>query len=67
MQDTFTYLIGSEFEITIDRPLGSAHPNFPDHIYPVNYGFIKGIKAGDGDDVDVFVLGIDKPVKSIKI
>lgn len=62
----YKHMLGKEFEITIDRPLGSAHPKFPDHIYPINYGYIEGIKAGDGDDIDVFVLEPDKPVESIK-
>ncbi|MFA7243760.1 MAG: inorganic diphosphatase [Patescibacteria group bacterium] len=59
--------LGREYNVTIDRPLGSAHPKYPDHIYPINYGYIEGIKAGDGDDIDVFVLGEDKPVESVQV
>lgn len=31
--------------------------------YPVNYGYIEGIIAPDGEEQDVYVLGIDHPVK----
>jgi len=57
-----TQFIGQKVNITIDRPLGSKHPKFGD-VYPVNYGYVKGIKAPDGEDVDAYVLGVDKPLK----
>ena len=46
----------------IDRPLGSAHPNHPDLIYPVNYGEVVGVHAPDGDWQDAYVLGVDTPL-----
>ena len=42
-------------EIVIDRPKGSAHPRFPEFIYPVDYGFLKGTIGGDGDPIDIYV------------
>ena len=50
-------------KVIIDRPLGSRHPKFPDMIYPVNYGYIDGIIAGDGEEQDVYILGVDVPLK----
>jgi inorganic pyrophosphatase len=49
--------IGRLVEVEIDRPLGSSHP---DHgfRYPVNYGFVPGVPAPDGDDLDAYVLGV---------
>lgn len=41
--------------ITLDRPYRSAHPNYPDIIYPLNYGFINDTVGTDGEEVDVFV------------
>ena len=38
--------------IVIDRPGGSAHPRFPDIVYPFDYGYLKGTGAIDGDGVD---------------
>lgn len=49
-------------EITVDRPLGSVHPNHNDMIYPINYGYVKGIIAPDGEEQDVYILGVDIPV-----
>lgn len=46
----------------IDRPLGSAHPKHPDIIYPVNYGYVPGVMAPDGDWQDVYILGVDVPL-----
>ncbi len=40
---------------TIDRPRGSRHPVFPEIIYPIDYGYINGTLAGDGQEIDVFV------------
>jgi inorganic pyrophosphatase len=40
--------------ITIDRPKGSAHPRFPEWIYPINYGYINGTKSQDGGGIDVY-------------
>ena len=54
--------LGQIVEIEIDRPLGSTHPKHPDLIYPVNYGFIPGVFGGDGEEMDVYLLGVDKPV-----
>lgn len=48
----------------IDRPLGSTHPRHTSMIYPVNYGYIDGILAGDGMEQDVYLLGVDRPVES---
>ena len=45
----------------IDRPLGSRHPRHPDMLYTVNYGYVPGVMAGDGDWQDVYILGVKKP------
>jgi len=41
----------------IDRPAHSTHPNGT-IIYPINYGYLPGIPAPDGDELDVYVLNI---------
>lgn len=45
----------NEAEIIIDRPKDSAHPKYPDFIYPVDYGFLKGTSASDGNEIDIWV------------
>lgn len=56
-------MIGQIIKATIDCPLGSFHPNHPDIYYPVNYGYVEGIIAPDGEEQDVYVLGVDEPLK----
>lgn len=56
-------VIGKKVRVIIDRPLGSAHPNYKDIIYPVNYGYIRGIQAGDGEFQDCYILGENRPIK----
>jgi inorganic pyrophosphatase len=46
--------------VTVDRPMGSRHPRHG-FLYPVNYGFIAGIPAPDGGDLDAYVLGVFEP------
>ena len=55
-------VIGKIVRVTVDRPLGSRHPKYPDLIYPVNYGFVEGVPGGDGEEQDVYILGLDKPL-----
>lgn len=40
--------------VVIDRPLGSAHPRYPDAIYPLDYGYLDGTVSADGDGIDLF-------------
>lgn len=56
--------LGKTVEITVDRPLGSTHPKYRDMVYPVNYGYLPGVYGGDGEEQDVYLIGIDKPVSS---
>ena len=55
-------MLGKTVTVIIDRTLGSSHPDHPDSIYPVNYGYIQGIIAPDGEEQDAYVLGINAPV-----
>jgi len=59
-------VLGTTVTVTVDRPLGSLHPEHPDMIYPVNYGYIEGIAAPDGEEQDAYILGVDKPVEKFK-
>jgi inorganic pyrophosphatase len=53
--------LGQRVTVRIDRPLGSRHPRW-DLLYTVNYGYLPGVIAPDGGELDAYVLGVDKPV-----
>lgn len=55
-------IIGRIVTITVDRPLGSCHPEHKEMYYPVNYGYIEGIMAPDGEEQDVYLLGVNEAV-----
>ncbi|MBQ1433454.1 MAG: inorganic diphosphatase [Ruminococcus sp.] len=50
--------------VTIDRPMGSYHPEYKDMYYPINYGYIEGVMADDGEEQDAYVIGVDKPLET---
>lgn len=49
--------------VIIDRPIGSYHPTHKNICYPVNYGYIPNVIAGDGEWQDVYILGVNQPLK----
>ncbi|MCQ2462432.1 MAG: GrpB family protein [Clostridia bacterium] len=56
--------LGKTVKIEIDRPVGHIHKKEKYTIvYPVNYGYIPGAYGGDGEELDVYLLGVDEPVK----
>jgi inorganic pyrophosphatase len=56
-----TQFIGREIKVTVDRPLGSRHP-VHGFLYLLNYGYIEGVPAADGDDQDACILGVFEPI-----
>ena len=59
-------MIGKTVRVVVDRPLGSYHPKHKDIYYSVNYGYIEGIMAPDGEEQDAYILGVDVPVKEFE-
>lgn len=55
--------LGQVVHIGIDRPIGYVHHKKDyDLVYPINYGYIPGVLGGDGEELDVYLLGVDTPV-----
>lgn len=54
-------LMGKTVHVEVDRPIGYLHG---DILYPVNYGYIPGIMAGDGEEQDAYILGVSEPLTS---
>ena len=55
-------MIGKTVKVVVDRPLGTYHPKHNNLYYSVNYGYIPGIIAPDGEEQDAYILGVDMPV-----
>ena len=56
-------VLGKMVTVIMDRPMGTYHPKHKDMYYPVNYGYISGIMAPDGEEQDAYVLGVDEPLQ----
>lgn len=57
--------LGKTVRIEIDRPIGYVHHK--EHtdrvlVYPINYGYIPNVLGGDGEELDVYLYGVDTPV-----
>ena len=60
--------LGKLVDVEIDRPVGYVHHKKDyDLHYPINYGFIPGVIGGDGEELDVYVLGIQEPVDKCRV
>lgn len=59
-------MIGKRVKVIIDRPLGFSHPNYPDLIYPINYGYLPDIIGGDGEEQDAYLLGVNLPIEEFE-
>lgn len=58
-----TYM-GKTVDIIIDRPIGYVHHTKGVTLhYTVNYGYLPGVIGGDGEEQDVYILGVDKPLE----
>ena len=56
-------MLGKIVKVIVDRPLGTYHPKHKDIYYSVNYGYIEGIIAADGEEQDAYILGVNEPIK----
>ena len=57
--------LGKEAEVVIDRQLGSKHPKHGFE-YEANYGYIPDTLATDGEELDAYYLGVNKPLEKAK-
>ena len=56
-------LLGQMVHVEVDRPVGHLHG---DLLYPINYGYIPGLIAGDGEEQDAYILGVSSPVSAFE-
>jgi inorganic pyrophosphatase len=46
-------------EVVVDRPKDTSHPELPEAIYPVAYGYLRGTTASDGEGIDVWIGSLE--------
>ena len=56
-------MLGKVVKVIVDRPLGTHHPKHKDICYSVNYGYVEGVIAADGEEQDAYILGVNEPIK----
>ena len=52
--------MGKRVHILVDRPVGYDHHGI---LYPVNYGYLPGVFAADGEEQDAYILGVTTPLR----
>ena len=58
--------LGKKAHIVIDRPVGHIRRKSGySLVYPINYGYIPGVLGGDGEYLDVYLLGVSEPVREL--
>lgn len=56
--------LGKTVTVDIDRPMGYVHrKGSKTLVYPINYGYIPNVLGGDGEELDVYLLGVAEPVE----
>ena len=56
--------LGKTVRIGIDRPIGYVHKKEKYTLtYKINYGYIPEVLGGDGEELDVYLMGVDTPVE----
>ena len=61
--DEMNNVIGTIVKVIVYRPIGSYHPKHKDIYYSVNYGYIQGVIAPDGEEQDAYIIGVKEPVE----
>lgn len=65
-------IIGKWVSGKVDRPLGmhradvAAPSPKADMVYAVNYGYIDGVKAADGEKQDAYIFGTEEPLTTFE-
>jgi inorganic pyrophosphatase len=57
--------LGQTLRIHIDRPLGTTHPKHG-FLYLLNYGYLPGVMAPDGEELDAYALGVFEPLEQFE-
>lgn len=54
-------MLGMTVTVVVDRPIGYRHG---DTVYPINYGYLPGVMADDGEEQDAYILGVSEALET---
>lgn len=54
--------LGEKVAVIMDRPKNSKHPKHG-FKYDENYGYVEGVIAPDGEELDAYYLGVDESLE----
>ncbi len=54
--------LGKKVRLKFDQPVGSSYAPHKINSYPINYGYVPGVVAPDGDDLDAYLLNVHEPL-----
>ena len=64
-EELISRYLGQIVTVVVDRPIGFHHVTKGIHLdYTINYGYLPGVTGGDGEEQDVYILGVDKPLET---
>lgn len=64
-EELISRYLGQMVTVVIDRPIGFHHVTKGIHLdYTINYGFLPGVTGGDGEEQDVYILGVSEPLET---
>ncbi len=60
-------LLGKTVDVVIDRPIGHTHVTKGITLhYTINYGYLPDVTGGDGEEQDVYILGVTEPLERFR-
>jgi hypothetical protein len=60
-------VVGNGYKAIMDRPAVAEHPKHKGLIYPINYGYIPDLIAGDGEEQDVYIIDSHEPLSEATV
>lgn len=55
--------LGKRVKLRFDQPVGSSYAPHGIDSYPINYGYVPGTLAPDGDELDAYLLNVHVPLQ----
>ena len=54
--------LGKKVKLKFDQPVGSSYAPHKIDSYPINYGYVPGTLAPDGEELDAYLLNVFEPL-----